>query len=688
MSLALSDHHALKKKLSIGPLGIADVTLKEQMIGEILRADRAKRGALVEKARRRLGMEEKTVRNLCTRYAKALQWDRASAWEVLWDKRRFPAKDESCSFPPGAYPFLRSLVRDAPTVADAYKAFMKRWRRWLSGDPTAEIPGWGSCPQDAGQGYPHGCSERSFEKFAAKHVPKRERVVKRRGMGAAAPFLAQVLTSRVGTYVGAVIQLDDMWHNLTVSQTQRGRRVVGRLLQYGAVDVHSGSFFDFGLKVRTRREDGTHEELSEKEARWYLAQLLLQYGYHPTRGTVLNLENAKMTVSDEDAQLLHDYTGGMLRVSFSPMTGGTPAIPGFWEGVVKGNYRHKSLIERLHELVQRYEWQSAALGDGQGGAFVGQTGRHRGEVPEALQAMMREEKRIARAIESGRLTPERLALLRLPFPDLDRVVRPAVDAVYAALNERTDHEMEGWRELGYVVGEYRRADRGEGWFPEVGFLALPAPEQEALRLAMATNPHAHMRERRLSPAEVWQAGRRELKPIANELAYYLIARDCQHEAEKLNRSPKGAYFVVKQEGTASFYETRVVTMDGHEVELSPSDRYRVVPMGDRAFIARPDDGAFIGTARLAERINPLDRDWYEEACGYKAMRNADALATLREDHAHEGREVQAMKAHNAAVIGDAPPRARKARPAQEPSLADAASAAIFSAHYGTEDDAE
>lgn len=81
--------------------------------------------------------------------------------------------------------------------------------------------------------------------------------------------------------------------------------------------------------------------------------------------------------------------------------------------------------------------------------------------------------------------------------------------MYAIINNRTNHALEGWRECGHMIREYALA---EGvWTPEN---KLPDPTRgqaelqawQAIRALVLADP-SRLRETRLSPAAVWEQGK-------------------------------------------------------------------------------------------------------------------------------------------------------------------------------------
>jgi len=131
-------------------------------------------------------------------------------------------------------------------------------------------------------------------------------------------------------------------------------------------------------------------------------------------------------------------------------------------------------------------------------------GLSRDRAPEALHGMDRVNKALLKACAG--LPEERLALIRSPFLLFDQF-GDIVAEVYRRINERTDHALEGWEQAKLLVSEIRSGPDA-AWVSHERYQALPAHEQDAL--ARAAEQPGNARVRKLSPQEVWDAGRARL----------------------------------------------------------------------------------------------------------------------------------------------------------------------------------
>src|SRR5690606_17931183 len=99
----------------------------------------------------------------------------------------------------------------------------------------------------------------------------------------------------VGLWPGAVIQLDDMWHDNWVTVPRGNKPVFARVLELAAMDLFSAHRFHWGCKPRLRRDDGTMENIGGKDGRLFLAGLLHRFGRCP-RGMAFMVEHATMSI--------------------------------------------------------------------------------------------------------------------------------------------------------------------------------------------------------------------------------------------------------------------------------------------------------------------------------------------------------------------------------------------------------
>lgn len=388
--------------------------------------------------------------------------------------------------------FWKSLCEEnARSSAAAYRALRALWR---SGKP---IPGV-SPELRRSPTLPRGFSRSNlYRHLPTKFALRSSRV----GRQSAAAYRPLVSTTRVGMEVGTEIMFDDMWHDFQV--VVLGQRKPSRLLQLHAHDVFSACQFARGIKPRVEDpETGRSVQLDQGDMLFLTAHCLGAYGYNPS-GTRLMLESGTAALPREIAESLERISGGKVVVVTAPIQNRS-AFAGQYLGSGKGNFRFKSHLESSHSLIHA---ETANMLE-----FAGQTGSNsRINAPEQLHGRAVALNVLTRAMAA--LPPELVSELRLPFVEATKAIW-AIEAVMERINGRTDHDLEGWVEAGLTALEYDLP----------GGLRVPALQVAALdpdRRA-AIEAVAQPSVRKLSPREVFEAGRRKLVRFRPEQAAALL----------------------------------------------------------------------------------------------------------------------------------------------------------------------
>jgi hypothetical protein len=328
---------------------------------------------------------------------------------------------------------------------------------WRSGEVET------STPVNPKTGYPFGWSKATLQ----RHGPSEyELLVARQGRGAAAAQRPLVYTTRRHLYVGQFFLFDDIWHDHEVNLLDT--RQSGRPLEFHALDLASACKIGWGMRVR-REVNGVNESLKTADFRFLLASILFTEGYHPD-GTTLIPEHGTTVIDELTERLLAEATNGAIKVSRSGMEGAA-AHAGQYAGRSKGNFRFKAALESLGNLIHN---KMAAL--------PAQTGKDRRHSPEELHGLNKYNDALLIAL--AQLPPARAQWLLWPKCAFTQFQIVAAE-IYARINARTEHKLEGWDER-YVTCR------------ETGKL------------------------RRMSPMEVWQPGRRALRPISEEVTALII----------------------------------------------------------------------------------------------------------------------------------------------------------------------
>jgi hypothetical protein len=422
---------------------------------------------------------------------------------------------------------------------------------WRANHPRTALPQ--SCPWSI-ENPPPGWSYANLQHAAG--LSPFEIAASRLGGSAAREFVMPVLTTRVGLKFCQFLQFDDKWHDVLVNFGGPSRGV--RPMEFCAYDLLSGSKIAHAMKPRLTDEDtGKRQNLNEREFRMLIAHIVCIHGWHKD-GVWLMTEHGTAAIREAMAKRLSKHSDGLIRV----MQGGTidaAVHAGMWPGSVGGNFRFKALTEGRHALDHN------ALA-----ALPGQVG-HDGAVPEQIKHLDHYMGQIATAI--AELPAERRMQIwndiQKPLLDFTTYHR-IVDDVYAKLDDRKWHTMEGWAQCGFRLTEFSLAP-GMPWTNYDDLLQDPAPQRAAIEAFIQQNPQC-LRVRNMSPREVANRHRHEL----TRLPIYLVP-DILERADgfEITVGHDGLIYFANQyigDGTHIFHAT-VMTPDNFQQRLAPGRKY-------------------------------------------------------------------------------------------------------------------
>lgn len=575
-------------------------------------------------------------------------------WKVLVDKRKSAthraeqALTRSAAF---AAELVRRVEKHQRKNFPAFRELRKDWSARRITIPGYETwPGW---PQ-----IPAGWSDCNLGRIVKEHTNLARLSSLRIGTSSKTnPFLPHVLTTRVGLWPGAVIQLDDVWHDNIVTFGKNRRPA--RVLELGALDLFSANRFHFGAKPRLRRETGSWETIGGADMRMFIAGMFHRFGYSP-QGTMLMSEHATAKVSEHIARSLYDATGGMIRVDYQPIEGKQAALCGFWNGTEGGNFRAKACLESTHNLMHN---DLAALPMQTGSPSSGLQG------PVTTDRMLAYIERILKSVIEK--VPHRAHLLRLPTLDFHTQFYPfLLDYYQFGLNGRTDHDLEGWQALGNVINEYTTIPGSGQFFDEETFLKLPMPSQIAIRTAAQEDPSSWSRRRNLSPAEVFER-RPKFLPIPPTVLCDMLGSDLAREV-----TARRGFLEFSDQAIACdplIYQARFISGPRHGREIPHGEKCKmfVLPFDDATAIVVDAKDRYLGEVPLYKRVLPIDPSAFgsdapfesrpdirshdlQKAAGEKHSRIADILEPSRILHADRVQEARELREHNRRVIDGEP----------------------------------
>ena len=408
------------------------------------------------------------------------------------------------------------------------------------------------------------------------------------GMGAAKiDFLPTVRLTRVGLKPCQVVEVDDMWYEHMV--IFGGNAKPQRVVEFAAMDRLTGHVICHLAKPVQEDADGTRRTLKSAWVRYLYHYILCVVGV-PAGGCVIKGEHGTAAADDTFAAALDAINAvragaGQKPVVFragsiitEPVAKGLPGVQS------KGNPRHKGMIEQMHATLKNY---TDAM-------VFGNVGGGRGVQPEEAYGMVKEDAALVRLAEALPATAG--SSLRFNFPTW-RAFAVAADEAHRQMDARTDHALEGWRECGFLVGELRVAGAPH-WTARPRLEALP-PERAAQVRALVASGAAEYRARRMSPAEAWDAARKEtqLEPVAPGFAPLILGRELAHAGTVSDKLT----IAVRDAETGERYTVAGI-IDGRPLPRGEKVHVWVNPMDCGKAYVSDLQGRFLGVAQTVQSV--------------------------------------------------------------------------------------
>lgn len=569
----------------------------------------------------RMGVSLKTARRKYDEWRKGRNGYPPRHWRCLVNLAKAPECPQS-ALSPEFIEYWKSLCeRNGRKCAPAYREFVRQFKSGVlvpGIDPTLprhQIPA----------GY-------SYDNLNRHKPTKFEMTAARIGRSAAAVFRPKLFTTRREMAVGQRYIFDDMWHDFKIGMV--GQRRSLRLLQLHAHDLFAACQFARGLKPRIENPDGTSVGLRENEMLFLVSHVLSEFGFHPD-GVVLLVEHGTAAIREDLERVLFDLSNGKIVVDRSGIEGAS-AFAGQYAGRGKGNFRFKAALESLGNLIHN---ETANMLQ-----FPGQTGSNsRLNLPEELHGRDRHFDALQKAMVT--LPPERAAMLRMPFLEFNQA-RWLIEEVMERINQRTDHELEGWLESGLTTMDMDIP--GIGLMPAQTYLGL-APDKQAALAAIA-NPVP----RKMSPREVFDAGRRHLVRLRPEqTARLLLDQSRDREGAGTREVIVGSDHLIEFEDQ-NISPSPLRYLAHH---WSPGDKFTIVvnPMSPQTAHLFDARGRWIGVVDAWQTVSPLDIEGLHRQMGRAAKIENQLLAPLATRGAEITRQRLADAEHNAAVLNTRTP---------------------------------
>lgn len=468
------------------------------------------------------------------------------------------------------------------------------------------------------------------------------------GMGQAKiDFLPTVRLTRVGLLPCQVVEVDDMWYEHMV--IFGGNAKPQRVLEFALMDRLTGHVVGHLAKPVVEAADGTRKTLKSAWVRYLYHYLLCVVGV-PEGGCVIKGEHGTASADDTFASALAAINAvregaGLKPVVFragsiitEPLAKGLPGVQS------KGNPRHKGMIEQMHATLKNYA--DAIIFGGIGGG--------RGVQPHEAIGMAREDAALVKLAEALPATAG--SGIRFNFPTW-RAFAVAVEEAHRRMDERTDHQLEGWEECGFTVGELKVA--GMPHWTAMPRMAALAPERAAQVRALVASGAAEYRERKMSPAEAWAASAKtaKLERVSPAFAPMILGRELAHigtVGDKLT-------VTVRDAETGERYTVAAI-IDGKPLPRGAKVHVWINPMDCGKAYVCDLQGRFLGVAKSLPAVRAdADEDIPElqEQLGMRSAALADAKQKLEPLVKARLKERNAAAAANLAALGVEDPVERR-----------------------------
>lgn len=510
----------------------------------------------------------------------------------------------------------------------------------------------------------------------ARHAPPRfEIVAARNGLNAAKAHRPTVITTRKGLWKMGRVMIDDMWHNLFVNTFAENQ--AGRPLELFSHDLWSARKVRWGVRVHTRKADGTYNNLSERMTRMVIAATLYLDGYSP-RGTIFTgVEHGTAAIPPWLEKALNDiarFPDGrpMISVERAGMTGDRAFI-GQYSGLVRGNCNAKASLESSNHLTQN---TFAHLPGQTGNSVENRPEEMHGSGPvfrineDGTRVMVREGGVLwhNQCLLAARryLAPERAEKLQFPLLELTKEFMPIADELYRGIEEDEEHDCNDWEECGFFRHQFLI---GEAWVDQDAAVRPGEPgadERAELLARMIETGAVRTRKRRMSRRRVWDSGG-ELIRIGGHDVVAILGDDLAVE-----RRITGNQFAFEDAevgpGTHRFHAI-AKTPWGQPVRLADGETYQtfINPFDPDVMFVRKISGEYVGECRRDLAPCREDVEAGTRKMGEVAKTVADLLVPLRKTMMADDRKTRQQQ-NTAEVLGQEKSDARSQERRRESAL--------------------
>jgi hypothetical protein len=248
------------------------------------------------------------------------------------------------------------------------------------------------------------------------------------------------------------------------------------------------------------------------------------------------------------------------------------------------------------------------------------------------------------------LPPEQARLLELGMMPADEAVLK-LDSLTELINCRTDHMLEGWRQAGHYVSEWRLGPMAP-WQPAQRLLDFQGGEAMAISELIAMDPSLK-RLRPLSPREVFDAGASGLARMPLHIAAVFLS-EVPPSTDAERPVKRGLIEFQNDEISSEPMVYGHSRRDGRGVNepLRDGDKYvvRVNPLDTRYAWLYQSSGAFAGVAPRYDRVYRDDPKALTRAYAEKRQALAPLLAEARTLARQVTRQATERATQNTAIL--------------------------------------
>jgi hypothetical protein len=366
--------------------------------------------------------------------------------------------------------------------------------------------------------------------------------------------------------------------------------------------------------------------------------LLTTVGYRRDTGTTLIVEHGTAAIRPDFEDRIHHATGGLVKIDRGGIAG-QPAYPGMFEGQARGNFRFKATIESSRVRLRN-----------EMAAFPGSVGMDRDHTPEGDYGSERYNQKLLRARV---MLPADLAA-RLQFPILDwRQFVPDALEVHRLIDARIEHDLEGWERCRYVKYEYRLSVEERVWLDAAEhFARMDQSQREAVHAHVLSKPGL-WRSRKMSPQEVWDAGKGELVTVPEHALPMLLGPAAARRGERCERNK---LFIIQDRSLNPeplHYDANALIRQGCVI---PGEYYTVFlnPFAPARLVVCDAALRYLGTAHFWDRVGRLDHVEAAKRIAHAKRDEAPSLENLSRRGGKQLRRMAKMRENNAAALSGRP----------------------------------